>query len=294
VGEIVELGHDVRQALQGDAEQLLEQVRGQAVVHQDETGWRQDGQNGYVWVTASDGPQAVRYFHYAPSRSHLIAQYLLGERFRGTLVSDFYAAYNLIPGLHQRCWVHLLRDLHDLKQAHAQAPEVLAWAQAVHGLYDQAQTWLADHPSASDAERQAQYTALYGRACELGQCYAFTAGHPCWALAKRLLRHQEELFQFVLRPDVPADNRQRRGRTSPAPVGRPAQGQRRYPLGRRHPHPADPGQPVRHLAGPPPQPLAGMPGRAGPARTGSTGGLALNSFTPTVNSYDLDNPSQLC
>jgi transposase len=31
-------------------------------------------------------------------------------------------------------------------------------------------------------------------------------GHPCWALAKRLLRHQEELFLFVLVPDLPADN----------------------------------------------------------------------------------------
>ena len=115
VGEIVELAHDVRQQLQGQADQLLEQVRQQPVVHQDETGWRENGQNGYVWATVSDGPQAVRYYEYSPSRSHQVAQRLLGERFRGILVSDFYAAYNLIPGLHQRCWTHLLRDLHELE-----------------------------------------------------------------------------------------------------------------------------------------------------------------------------------
>ena len=30
--------------------------------------------------------------------------------------------------------------------------------------------------------------------------------HPCATLAKRLLRHQEELFQFVLVAGLPADN----------------------------------------------------------------------------------------
>ena len=31
------------------------------------------------------------------------------------LVSDFYAAYNHYPGLKQRCWAHLLREVHDLR-----------------------------------------------------------------------------------------------------------------------------------------------------------------------------------
>jgi hypothetical protein len=73
VGEIVELAHDVRQQLQGQADPLLEQVRQQRVVHQDETGWRENGQNGYIWATVSDGPAAVRYYEYSASRSHRVA-----------------------------------------------------------------------------------------------------------------------------------------------------------------------------------------------------------------------------
>jgi transposase len=183
VGEIVELAHDVRQQLQGEADQLLAQVRQQPVVHQDETGWRENGQNGYIWATVSDGPQAVRYYEYSPSRSHHV---LLGEHFRGVLVSDFYAAYNLIPGLHQRCWTHLLRDLHALKEEHAARDDVLAWAQQVRQVYDDAQQWLHDHPGATTAQRRAQYDALYQRAWRLGQQYAFVGDHPCWTLAKRL------------------------------------------------------------------------------------------------------------
>lgn len=206
VGEIVELAHAVRKQLQGHADQLLAQVRQQLVVHQDETGWRENGQNGYIWVTASDGPAAVRYYEYAASRGHQVPLRLLGEHFRGVLVSDFYAAYNLIPGLHQRCWVHLLRDLHELKEEQAARADVLQWVQQVRQVYADAQLWLAAHPTATAAARRQQYDALYQRAWHLGQQYAFAGAHPCWALAKRLLRHQEELFLFVLTPGLPADN----------------------------------------------------------------------------------------
>ena len=204
VGEIVELGHDVRQQLQGLADHLLIEAREQVAVHQDETGWRENGANGYIWTTACDGPQAVRHYAYSPSRGHQVPLRLLGPSFRGVLVTDFYAAYNRVPGRHQRCWTHLLRDLHELKEVHAARDDVVTWAQAVRQLYDEAQAWLATERSPT--ERGSKFTELYQRVEQLGQQYAFTAEHPCWALAKRLLRHQEELFQFVLQPGVPADN----------------------------------------------------------------------------------------
>ena len=40
----------------------------------------------------------------------------------------------------------------------------------------------------------------------MGAQYALAQEHPCNALAKRLLRHQDELFPFVLIPGLPADN----------------------------------------------------------------------------------------
>ena len=50
--------------------------------------------------------------------------------------SDFYAAYNHYPGLKQRCWAHLLRDIHDLKGLY---PEDAGLApEAVHQVYTEA------------------------------------------------------------------------------------------------------------------------------------------------------------
>jgi len=206
VGEIVELTHAVREELQPQAEGLKEQVQTSKVVHGDETGWREDGRNGYVWAFVTDGPEAVRYFEYDRSRGHQVAKRILGDEFAGWLVTDFYSAYNLILCQHQRCWAHLLRDLHGLKEAHAEEAEVVSWAQEVRRLHDDAQTWLKEHPAATPQERQDAYDNLFKRTGALGLAYALDYEHPCCVLAKRLMRHQDELFQFVLVPGLPADN----------------------------------------------------------------------------------------
>lgn len=148
----------------------------------------------------------MRYFEFAHSRSHLVAQRILGAQWRGWLATDFYAAYNLIPGRHQRCWVHLLRDLHALKQEQEANAEVVSWVAAVRKLYDEAHIWLQAHPTPTLAERATEYTHLFTHVCSLGAQYARTYDHPCCTLAKRLLRHQDELFQFVLVPGLSADN----------------------------------------------------------------------------------------
>ncbi len=137
-----------------------------------------------------------------------MVQRILGADWRSWLVTDFYAAYNLIPGRHQRCWVHLLRDLHDLKHTQVAQAAVLQWASDVRKLYDDVQAWLTAHPQPTPAERGTEYSDLLARACRLGEQYALTYDQPCCALAKRLLRHQAELFQFILVPGLPADNNQ--------------------------------------------------------------------------------------
>ncbi|MFZ5902361.1 MAG: IS66 family transposase [Chloroflexota bacterium] len=205
IGEITELTHTVRRELQPEMDTLLGEVQASNVVHGDETGWREDGQNGYVWGFLGLDPLPVYYFVYHQSRASRIPQGILGLHFQGHLVSDFYGAYNVIRGPHQRCWVHLLRDLHALKEDYPEVPEVLTWTQAVRTLYDEGKTWLKEYPTPNATACQEKYDDLLGRACTLGEQYALTDS-PCRTLAKRILRHQDELFQYVLHPGVPADN----------------------------------------------------------------------------------------
>jgi transposase len=230
-GEIVELCHAVGGALQGTGAQLLACARAEPAVHMDETGWREDGQNGYVWVVATDGPAAVRYFEFDRSRGHRVARRLLQTGFAGVLVSDFYAAYNLVPGRHQRCWVHLLRDLHKLKEDYPERVDVLDWAQAVRQVYEDAPARLAQ-PVLRE-ERHAVYQRLRQRSEALGCQYARAAEHPCNALAKRLLRHQDELFEFLLVPGLPSDNNLAERAIRPLVVLRKVSGGSRSPQGTR-------------------------------------------------------------
>src|SRR3972149_1440921 len=90
------------------------------------------GRTGMAWAFVTP---TVRYFVYRRSRSGEVAKEVLGEQFAGVTVSDFYAGYNRLEGKHQRCWVHLLRDLKDLAELNADRAQVVAWVEAGRVLY---------------------------------------------------------------------------------------------------------------------------------------------------------------
>jgi transposase len=205
-GELVELLHQVRRSAQPAITALKQQARASPILHGDETSWRENGVNGYIWAFSTPGEDGVRYYEYDRSRGQGVVKRILGGVFQGHLVSDFYAGYNGYAGKHQRCWTHLLRDLRALKDEQAQDADVQSWALAVRACYDDAQAWLAAQPQAPQDAREAQYVALTSRSHTLGLQYAKAYGHPCCALSKRLLRHEDELFQFVLVDGLSADN----------------------------------------------------------------------------------------
>ncbi len=225
IGEISDLLRRVAAYGQGAHHALRERIRASPVVQADETGWRENGQNGYVWFAGT--PTGERYFEYHHSRAGAVINALLGEDFSGVLGSDFYAAYNDTPGgRHQRCWAHLLRDLHALKADHATSLEVLVWARAVKEVYLLAKAWLAQ-----GVERQRAYRELVLLVRALGEQFAQAKGHPCQVLAKRLLRHQDELFVFVRERGVPADNNLAERSLRPLVVSRKISGGSRSPQG---------------------------------------------------------------
>ena len=204
-GALVDLLQRLQQATRSEQEALLAQARASPVVHMDETGWRENGRNGYVWGLVTPGPQPVCYYAYDRSRAGSVAAALLAD-FRGHLVTDYYGAYNQLRCQHQRCWVHLLRDLHALKEAHAAEVEVVQWAQALRALYDQAQTVLAGPTVLTSPQRVQLARRLEAQAARLAVRFAGHKQHPCRALAQRLPRHRGELFAFGRVAGLDADN----------------------------------------------------------------------------------------
>jgi hypothetical protein len=100
----------VARALQAPVQQAAASGQRAAVLHMDETSWRQAGSPTRHWVWATVQPQVVVY-QVLPSRARYVAQALAGERPAGVLVTDRYAVYDWVaPERRQVCWAHLLRD----------------------------------------------------------------------------------------------------------------------------------------------------------------------------------------
>lgn len=82
--------------------EILRKIRGSPDANADETGWREDGMNGYLW-SVSTGAERFYYFHRR--RAGRIIRHILGPKFEGVLGCDFYAGYDWYMGPKQRCWV---------------------------------------------------------------------------------------------------------------------------------------------------------------------------------------------
>ena len=131
----------------------------------------------------------------------------LGDSFDGVLVSDFYAAYNHYPGLKQRCWVHLLRDIRDLEALYSDDAGLSRWARAVRQLYDEAKVCVdAVARKAPGYQRSVSPNQLALERRLLSLCRPFSNNEvmPHAKLCRRMERFVKELFVFVSHPSVPA------------------------------------------------------------------------------------------
>jgi signal transduction histidine kinase len=92
-GEVVEEVSATMAPLASRDTTLKAEIRASPALQADETGWREDGINGYIWSVCT---ASIRYYEYHHSRSGEVVKQLIGENFQGVLGSDFYAGYNAI------------------------------------------------------------------------------------------------------------------------------------------------------------------------------------------------------
>ena len=231
VGEIVELLHRLKHKMEPTLMELKTAIRGSPAVQADETGWREDGSNGYIWSVSTPH---VRYYEYHHSRGSEVVQQLLGETFEGVLGSDFFASYNIHQGFHQRCWVHVLRDGHDLKELYPEDATLRQWVTALKALYERARAYAGPDPALPPAKQEAvrrqQQHAFEQELMRLCVPYVRTSV-PMHTLCERVERFLPELFVFVARPEVPSDTNLAERSVRPLVIARKISGGSRSPKG---------------------------------------------------------------
>ena len=182
-------------------EDLLERLRKSPVVQGDETGWRINGQTAWAWCFR-DPKLAI--FLIDKHRSRDVIERVLGETFAGTLVSDFYAAYNGLDCPKQRCLVHLLRELAKLRE---ELPwqSVQAFIQPLITLMQDAIILGKDRKLYTNAKFAEARQTIHDRFDDL-ILNSRSNNAECRRIWKRLFKHCDELFTFLDDPRVPADN----------------------------------------------------------------------------------------
>jgi hypothetical protein len=182
-------------------EELLELLRQSLVVQDDETGWRINGKT--TWSPCFRDPRLV-LFLIDCCRSRDVIAPVSGESFAGTLVSDYYAAYNGQDCPKQRCLVHLLRELAKLrKQLHWQSMQ--AFIQPLIDLFRDVLQLGKDREKLGHAGFHETYKPIIGRFDD--RMLNTQTRHPdCPRICKQLYTHCDELFTFMDDPQVPVDN----------------------------------------------------------------------------------------
>jgi hypothetical protein len=215
-GEISGILQTLARAGEGLYLKLRDEIRGSPVVNADETGWRQDGVNGYIW---SFSTPVTRYFVYDKSRAADIPKKVLGQGWAGRLVCDFYSAYGALDVVCQRCWVHLLRDLAKLAEKHEGNADVAAWADAVADVYKRAKEFSSEIPKFRLEAKMAFERELMALALPF-----IGLKKPQSVLAGRIERFLAELFVFVEEPEVPSDNNAAERSVRPSVIARKISG----------------------------------------------------------------------
>jgi hypothetical protein len=105
-GEIVAKLSQTKEWFGSDYDAIVVLIQEATKIYADETGWRMDGKNWWLWVFVTD--RGVQYC-LEDTRGKGVAESALGTKTDRVIISDGYAAYQNLPGDKQQCWVHLMR-----------------------------------------------------------------------------------------------------------------------------------------------------------------------------------------
>ena len=199
-GGLVHMWYRLQEILFKWYEQIQAEALEAAVLHADETGWRVGGKTYWLWCfTTSD----LAYYLIDRCRGSPVLKRFFQKHFAGTLVSDFWGAYNAVAcARRQKCLPHLLRELKKVDHYHRPGGDWKAFAKKLRRLIrDGLRLRQRQQPAEACAAGRQRLEARLQKLI----VHRWENAHAR-RLVKRLRRHAQELFTFLDHPEVPFDN----------------------------------------------------------------------------------------
>ena len=213
-GGLVQMWHRLADILLGWYEEIGRQARAGAVLHADETGWRVDGKTCWLWCFTNG---SLTYYMIDRCRGSPALKKFLTESFAGTLITDFWGAYNRIKSAcRQVCLVHLFRELKDIENRKDTSGDWPEFVKKLKRLLRDALR-LAARKQELDGEKFISLKNHVDPRLEEILLTPWSNGNAR-RLIKRLRRHRHDLFTFLDHDDVPSDNNHAEREVRPAVI----------------------------------------------------------------------------
>lgn len=178
---------------------LKTSLREQSHLHVDETGWRNQGKNAWLWSFSNPD---LSVYVIDPSRGQGVVEDVLGEVFGGVLCSDFYGGYHKIECLKQKCWAHVLRELHQLRKKEPDNLEVQYFSSRLKNFFDRGKDLRERKATGEDVLKSMKRL--------IGDSERFAIRRfkhvELQILAKRLIKYRREMYAFIEKNLEPTNN----------------------------------------------------------------------------------------
>jgi transposase len=221
-GGLVNLWQRLAEVLTPWYEQIASEAKTSATLHADETGWRVDGRTHWLWCFCN---HTCSYYMIDRSRGSPALRKFFTDAFRGILIHDFWRPYESVllegDGDHQCCLAHLLRELDHVDEhvlPRKSPGDAACWSAFVKKL----RRLLRD---GIRLRRLKDFTPQrYGSRIVRIDRRLTALAHGAYAdadatrLAKRLVRHQDQLFTFLDVPEASWENNRAEREIRPAVI----------------------------------------------------------------------------
>jgi hypothetical protein len=201
-GEVCLILEQMAKAFGPFYDQLLQEIRNARARYIDETSWRIDGENVWLWAFIT---KWEALYMIASTRSHEVPLGVLGRNHKGADVHDRFSAYKALAkktgNPQQDCWAHIISNAKELAQFYGKEGEHIL--KVLKEIYNRAKEF---NHNGTDVDIANLFQDMSDR---LNQPYK---SMHCHKFVVNLLKEKDNLFEFVKNHDVePTNNRAERG-----------------------------------------------------------------------------------
>jgi len=213
-GGLVHAAHRMGKKCKKDYNKLINQLRDSSYLHADETSWYVGRPKYWLWVFCN---HHATLYHIADNRARQTARHIMGDNYKGVLISDCLMIYDDLNDQQHKCYSHHLKAIGEAMESGSKKGStvflktlriILKAAMALKACKQELveQTYLQRCAALENSVEQLLKTPLTNEA-EI-------------KIANRIRKQRDHLFTFLYHDQVEATNNLAERQLRPAVIAR--------------------------------------------------------------------------